>query len=162
MPIHRTSCCGVRSIPDISIYKTPEEVVKSILPDLLAIKGAFVVFTCTTNRKLGRRLVNYILEKKFGVVTETDYVPDGKKNNVRAFIWAFEMKELKKFYESYVPVIKVGMKVRVNELWMTRNGERYGRPEGEVYSAGDSYGPIAFKDEKGNRWGATHNEVDII
>jgi len=161
MAPHRTSCCGCRSIPDLTEFKTPVDVLGKIGLSYINMRGAFLVFTSETKRTLGRRLANYIVENKLGVVTETDYRKCGSAN-VRVFMWAVDMTAWKAWLveNNFYPT--PGMKVRVNEEFTSYYGRQFEGVSGTISSVSSDAGHITFVSEEGRTYTAYLNQFDLI
>lgn len=162
--VHRTTCCGCRSIPDLTKFKTPVDVLKSVGCSYIAMRGAFLVFTSTTKRTLGRRLANYIKENKLGNVVESDYRAHGK-DNVRVFMWSVNIPAWKTWMEKNGAAPVVGARVRLTADFFQYYGENMRGlidEETTIITVGQDWNTISLNMRDGRRVSAYANHYQLI
>jgi len=155
--LFRTSCCGCRSISDLSIYKTPEKALAAIGWDWFAIRGAFVVYTSKTRSPIGRRLAGFIKAHKLGVVTETDSSKDG----VRAFMWAVDTDKFREWFTKNELHPAVGKRVRTNQAFKSYWGGDLAI-DGTVTELATDWTTLSFLGDDGRTYNVYSNHVSLI
>lgn len=113
MNVRKTSCCGIREIDGIIGAGSSKQAFKEVWRQFSPMGGSFIMFSCPTKYKMGRKFKQFIERHNLGTVHVSEVRKNPNSGNLlRMYMWTVNHKEcqnlFKKLQKQYGGGVKVG------------------------------------------------------